>query len=254
MMKLFYSPVHDFIHKSVVVAEEVEVWPQIEEVAVYPRKDGYSIAAINPLQKVPTLALDDGSVLYGSQTIVEYLDSISANGFHVYPTPGPARWNALTRLALADILFDVVVRIGQERLPPTPGTHIVEWNWPKVIRTLDEMERNARVTRDFDIGHVGTLQALTYLERQVAMVMPKPAPETFDWRIGRPSLSAWFNRTIERPSVARHFKKPFAGDDSAEFCQRKIAEVLRAQGRDPGPLTLLKVDFVAPVSADAHAH
>lgn len=250
-MKLFYSPIHDFIHKSVVVAEEVGVWSQIEEVAVYPRKNGYSIAAINPLQKVPTLALSDGSVLYGSQTIVEYLDSISANGQHVYPPPGPLRWNALTRLALADICFDIVVRIGQERLPKDPGTHIVQWNWPKLIRAFDQMELDARSARGFDVGHIGTLQALTYFERQVAMVMPKPAPESYDWRGGRPALTTWFAEVVKRPSVANHYKKTFVGDDSAEFCQAKISEVLSAQGRDPGRRPLPNVDFVAPGDASA---
>lgn len=253
-IKLFYSPVHDFIHKSVVVAEEVGVWSMIEEVPVYPRRHGYSIAAINPLQKVPTLALADGTVLYGSQTIVEYLDSVSVNGIHVYPAAGLRRWSALRRLALADIFFDVIVRIGQERLPKEPGTHIVKWNWPKLLRALDQMDIDIATADDFDIGHIGTLQALTYLERQVDMVLPSPAPKTFDWREGRPRLADWFERAIARPSVASHYKKPFAGEDSPEYCQAKIAEVLRAQGRTPGPVTLPSVDFVAPETADISAH
>ena len=136
-MKLFYSPINDFIHKSVVVAEEVGVWNRIEPVPVYPRQPGYSIASINPLSKVPTLALDDGTILFGSQAIVEYLDSISVNGAHVYPPSGPARWDALTRLALADIFFDVTVRMTQERLLDEPGQHVIQWNWPKLMRALD---------------------------------------------------------------------------------------------------------------------
>ncbi|NKB43139.1 MAG: hypothetical protein GKS03_02555 [Alphaproteobacteria bacterium] len=104
-MKLFYSPTHNFIHKSVVVAEEVGVWDQIEEVPVYPREHGYSIAAINPLAKVPTLALEDGTVLFGSQTVAEYLDSISANAVRVFPASGPDRWDALTRLSRADLFL-----------------------------------------------------------------------------------------------------------------------------------------------------
>jgi glutathione S-transferase len=257
-MMLFYSPVHDFIHKSVVVAEEVGVWPEIVEVPVYPRKHGYSIAAINPLQKVPTLALDDGTILYGSQTIAEYLDSISRNGAHVYPPAGPARWNALTRLARADIIFDLIVRVGQERLAVTPGAHIVQWNWPKFVRSFDQMEQEAGGYATFDIGHIGTLQALTYFDRQMSMTLPAPAPPNYNWRDGRPKLAAWFDRIITRRSVAAHFKKPQLGpdrrgDDSPEFCQAQVAKVLHAQGRDPGPLALPAVDFVSPETAPAEA-
>jgi len=252
-MKLFYSPIHDFIHKSVVVAEEVGVWDQIEAVPVYPRTHGYSIAAINPLAKVPTLVLEDGVVLFGSQVIAEYLDSISANGVRVYPPAGPKRWNALTRLALADIFFDLVVRIIHEHLIDTPGEHIVQWTWPKLMRGLDRMEHDAVSAEGFDIGHIGTLQALTYFDRQVAVTLPSPAPATFDWREGRPGLTAWFEKAIVRRSVAAHFKQPYVGDDSPEFCQRKVAEVLRVQGRaaDPATAELPLVDFVVPATASA---
>ena len=258
-MKLFYSPVHDFIHKSVVVAEEVGVWADIEEVPVYPRRHGYSIAAINPLQKVPTLALNDGTVLYGSQTIAEYLDSIGRNGVHVYPPSGPKRWNALTRLARADIIFDLIVRVGHERLVAAPAAHIVKWNWPKFERSFDQMECEAAADSGFDVGHIGTLQALTYFDRQVSMTLPDPVPVNYNWRDGRPKLAAWFERAIARRSVAAHFRKPHVGDDSPEFCQAKIAEVLRVQGRDPGPapLPLPAVDFVTPdavPAAAAHKH
>lgn len=245
-MKLFYSPTHSFIHKSVVVAEEVGVWDHIEEVPVYPRKDGYSLAAINPLAKVPTLALEDGTVLFGSQTVVEYLDSISTNGVHVYPAPGPKRWDALTRLALADTFFDMVTRVIHERLLAEPGQHIVQWHWPKFMRTLDRMERDAKRVDGFDIGHVGTLQALTFFERQVALTLPPPAPATFDWREGRPTLTAWFDKAVQRPSVAKHFNTEFEGDDSPAFCKTKIADVLRAQGRVVADSAFPPPDFVAP--------
>lgn len=254
-MKLFYTPTHSFIHKSVVVAEEVGVWEQIEEVPVYPRKDGYSLAAINPLAKVPTLALADGTVLFGSQTVVEYLDSISTNGVHLYPAPGPvtgsARWDALTRLALADTFFDMVTRVIHERLLAEPGEHIVKWHWPKFMRTLDRMESDAKTLEGFDIGQVGTLQALTFFERQVALTLPPPAPATFDWREDRPALTDWFDQMIQRPSIANHFNTTFEGDDSPEFCQAKIAEVLRAQGQDAEDGAFPSSDFIAPDGGSA---
>jgi len=252
-MKLFYSPIHDFIHKSVVVAEEVGVWNRIDPVPVYPRQAGYSIASINPLSKVPTLALDDGTILFGSQTIVEYLDSISANGAHVYPPPGPARWDALARLALADIFFDVTVRMTQERLLDEPGQHVIQWNWPKLMRALDRMDEDVKSLETFDIGCVGTLQALTYFERQCKLPWPKPAVENYEWREGRSNLKAWFAQAIQRASVANHYNRPFEGDDSPEFCQKNVAEVLQAQGKS-ATTAITEVDFTAPSAKGASLH
>ena len=92
-IKLFYSPFHTFIHKVLVTIHEAGLWNDVEFVAVFPFKDlngkdqgdNYSITAINPLDKVPTLALDNGQVVYGSQAIVECVDSMSKIGHSSLP-------------------------------------------------------------------------------------------------------------------------------------------------------------------------
>ena len=71
-MKLFYSPFHTFIHKVLVTAHEAGLWDELTFVPTYPYKnrqgedqgDRYSLAPINPLNKVPTLVLDDGQVVW----------------------------------------------------------------------------------------------------------------------------------------------------------------------------------------------
>ena len=52
----------------------------------------------NPLNKIPTLVLDDGTVLYDSYVIIEYLDSLV--GGRLIPKEGPARFTELRRHAL----------------------------------------------------------------------------------------------------------------------------------------------------------
>lgn len=240
-MKLFYSPIHGFIHKVLVVAHEAGVWDRIEFVPIYPMRDGYSIAAINPLHKVPTLALKDGTVLYGSQTIVEYLDHVGKR--RLYPKPGPRRWDALRRLALADTVFEVTVNMALEKGEKPMRESVYTWYWPKVVRALDQMEADAARVRGFDVGHAATLHALSYLDRQLSKGLPPPVPAGYDWRVGRPKLTAWWNKALERPSVKSHFNKDYRGDDSAEFAQSQVAEVLRAQGkRVSGPPRSQKVD------------
>ncbi|MEQ8508155.1 MAG: glutathione S-transferase family protein [Rhodospirillaceae bacterium] len=247
-MKLFYSPIHGFIHKVLVTSHEVGVWDQLEFVPVYPISDGYSIAAINPLHKVPTLALEDGTVLYGSQTVVEYLDSLSTTGHHLYPAAGPARWDALRRLALADTLFEVTVVMALEKLEKPHREVVFKWNWAKVVRAVDQMEEDAAKGFDsFDIGQASALHGLSYLDRQTTKGLRPPVPEGWNWRDGRPALTAWWDQAIQRPSVLSHFNKEYEGEDSAEYCQTKVAEVLRAQGKPaPDKPVPVPVDFVPP--------
>lgn len=240
-IKLFYSPIHGFIHKVLVVAHETGLWDRLEFVPIFPMRDGFSIAAINPLHKVPTLALADGTVLYGSQTVVEYLDLLSRKN-KLYPKLGPARWDALRRLALADTMFEVTVNVALELNEKPMRPSVFAWFWPKIQRGLDQMETDAGKAKGFDIGHASTLHALSYLDRQLGKGLPAPVPAGYDWRTGRPKLKAWWNRAIQRPSVKAHFQKEYTGDQSAAFAQQKVIEVLRAQGRPP----------VIPTNVDYH--
>lgn len=242
-MKLFYSPIHGFIHKALVAAHEAGVWDKIQFVPIYPMRDGYSIAAINPLHKVPTLALNDGTVLYSSQTVVEYLDSLSKKK-KLYPKSGPARWDALRRLSLADTMFEVTVNMALEKgeVPMRPS--VFSWYWPKVERALDQMEVDAAKLKGFDIGQAATLHALSYLDRQLGKGLKPPVPEGYDWRAGRPKLTAWWTSALKRPSVTSHFNKDYTGPDTAEFAAEQVAEVLRAQGKKAaGQRAPQKVDY-----------
>src|ERR1700758_601087 len=63
-----------------------------------------SVRRQNPLGKIPALILDDGTVLYDSRVILEYLDH-RAGGGRIVPA-GPARFDALPRQALADGIMD----------------------------------------------------------------------------------------------------------------------------------------------------
>lgn len=241
-MKLFYSPIHGFIHKVLVVAHEAGAWDKIEFVPIYPMRDGYSIAAINPLHKVPTLALKDGTVLYGSQTIAEYLDSL-AKTKKLYPAAGAKRWDALRRLALADTVFEVTVNMALEKGEVPMRESVFTWYWPKVERALDQMEIDAGNTKGFDIGGAATLHALSYLDRQLNKGLKPPVPAGYNWRKGRPKLTAWWNKALKRPSVTSHFNKDFTGPDSAEFAAAQVAEVVRAQGKKAKTVKPQKVDY-----------
>ncbi len=227
-MKLFYSPIHAFAHKALITAHEAGVWDQIVPVAVYPFREGYDLTPINPLGKVPTLALDDGTVIYGSQAVVEYLDSLAPGGRALYPEPGPVRWDALRRLALADTVFDIATQLTMDDNYSDggePRSKFIDWLWPKIGKGLAVMNQDAETGHAFDIGDASALHTLTYLDLVVPKYVPEPIPRDFNWRKGNAALEKWFNEAMQRPSAQSHFQKPFEGDDSPDNCTAKVGEV-----------------------------
>ena len=90
-MKLFFNNASPFVRKVRVFARETGLDKNIEEIttAVSPVQENASLAQANPLKKIPALVLDDGTALFDSPVICEYLDSLHA-GRKLFPAAGPA--------------------------------------------------------------------------------------------------------------------------------------------------------------------
>ena len=74
-MKLLASPASPYTRKVRIVLTEKKIDCDIEQVDVAPAEN--PVNAHNPLGKIPTLVLDDGTALYDSRVIVEFLDGKS---------------------------------------------------------------------------------------------------------------------------------------------------------------------------------
>ena len=101
-MKLHWSPRSPFVRKVMIAAHELGRGgpaSQTVRTVVAMTKPNAALLADNPIGKIPTLVLDDGTAIYDSLVICEYLDSLA--GPRLFPPAGPARWTALTRHALA---------------------------------------------------------------------------------------------------------------------------------------------------------
>src|SRR5438309_10770019 len=74
-MKLLASLASPYTRKVRIVLAEKKIECEVQLVDVNPLDN--PVNAHNPLGKVPTLVLDDGSALYDSRVIAEFLDSVS---------------------------------------------------------------------------------------------------------------------------------------------------------------------------------
>ena len=195
-MKLLWSSRSPFVRKVMVAAHEVGVAGRIatERVVVGADKPNPRVMALNPLNKIPTLVLDDGAVLYDSRVIAEYLDSLH-DGPKLFPADPAARWRALRRQALGDGLMEVIVlRLGEQSRPKETqsGGHLSSFRL-KIGSALDCIEtEGADPASPTDIGHIAIGCALAHLDFRFAADA---------WRTGRPRLSAWHRAFAERPSM-----------------------------------------------------
>ena len=185
-MKLRYSATSPYVRKVMVTAIELGMADGIELLPTNVWDPATDIATHNPLGKVPALALDDGTVLYDSPVICDYLDSLSGDP-KLYPARGPERWTALRHQALADGIMDAAVnRLLESKRPP--GEKSDAWiGRQKVVidRALDELEREADSLDDpLTIGHIAIGCVLGYLDFRFS---------EDNWRAERPALADWFD-------------------------------------------------------------
>jgi glutathione S-transferase len=148
----------------------------------------------NPLNKIPTLVLDDGSALFDSPVICEYLDAVDGNP-QLVPTKGKARIDALRRQALGDGYLDMLLLWRNERERPVALQYekLLSAFQTKSDATLTLLESEAGGLDDgFDIGHIAIGTALGYLDFRF--------PDQ-DWRAAAPRLAAWHKRFASRPSA-----------------------------------------------------
>ena len=192
-MKLRYSTTSPFVRKVHVVAIETGQIDKIDLVKTNTADPASGLNAHNPLNKVPALALDDGSTLYDSRVICEYLDAQAKGAF--FPASGPARWTALRRQALADGMMDAaVLRMMETRRPE--GQRSPEWDARqklKVTQGLMALEAD-HLGPQLDIGTLSVAIILDYLDFRF---------KAEDWRAKHPKLTAWHKTFATRASLQK---------------------------------------------------
>jgi glutathione S-transferase len=196
-MKLYISPQSPFARKVRVVARETGLAARIEEVVatVSPIKANAEVGRSNPLMKIPTLVLDDGSALFDSPVICEYLDSLHG-GRQLFPAAGAARWTALKLQAAGDGILDAGILARYETVLRPKELQWADWKAgqrEKWQAGLDLLEReSAALAGEPTIGSITAACALGWLDFRYG---------DEDWRASRPALARWYEGFAVRPSM-----------------------------------------------------
>jgi glutathione S-transferase len=194
-MKLHWSPRSPFVRKVMIVAHERGLLDRITCVRTIAEtaRPHAELMRHNPLSKIPTLVLEDGTVLYDSAVICEYLDAVSGAP-QLFPQQQSARMTALKRQALADGFLDLLVLNRNERARAQPSALHLKSAAVRTAAVLDHLERDAETlsATPFDIGHIAIGCALSYLDFRYA---------DDDWRKDRRRIADWHEVFAARPSV-----------------------------------------------------
>jgi glutathione S-transferase len=219
-MKLLYQTHSPYARKVLVAAYEMGLHETLTVVhhETSPTRRNAEVFALNPLGKVPVLICDDGTVLFDSNVICEYLDGLHP-GPPLIPSQPQLHFRALKMQALAQGIADagITARWESERRP-------AELRWPtmhdaqvaKVAAACDFLEheldtrhtaasatpadaaaydgRNPEVAlaeRRPDIGDIALVTALSWVEFR----------RVYDFLTGRPRLARWYTALCARPSM-----------------------------------------------------
>lgn len=138
----------------------------------------------NPLGKIPALVLDDGTTLFDSRVIVEYLDHLAGGGT-LFPRDPAARFAQLRLQALCDGLLDAGVLIVYEGRYRPPEMQVQSWldrQRGKIVRGLAALEQEPPPVEP-TIGQVALACVLGYCDLRLGGA----------WRRDHPRLVAWLD-------------------------------------------------------------
>ena len=193
-MKLHWSPKSPYVRKVMICAHELGCTDQlllVRSVAAMLNPNP-AIMADNPLGKIPTLVLDDGSTLFDSRVICEYLNERYAGA--LFPKEAATKWQALRWQAFGDGLLDALILWRNERERVEPLTPLIDAFQVKTLTSLAqlELETDALSASHFAIGHITLVCALGYLDFRF---------DALAWRSRTPRLAAWFANQSMRESL-----------------------------------------------------
>lgn len=195
VLNLIASPTSPYVRKVRVALAEKKI--EYQMVNASPWEPGNPVHAYSPLGKVPVLVLDDGTQLFDSRVIVEYLDTVSPVS-RLIPEPNRQRIEVKRWEALADGICDATQAIVLEHRRPVKQQNKdwIERQRQKIGAGVAELARELGDKawcngEAYTLADIATGCALGYLELRYAEL---------DWRREHSNLAKFAEKLAKRPS------------------------------------------------------
>jgi glutathione S-transferase len=197
-MKLLASPASPYVRKVRIVLAEKKIECEIELVDVQPVDN--PVNQHNPLGKIPTLVLDDGTALYDSRVIAEFLDNVSPISRLV---PGDIRERVQVRRweALADGVVEAAMLVRYEAMRERR-----EQSKPWLDKQLARAQRGMALMAA-ELNGRAWCHGDRYSLADIALGccvgwLGFRRPGDIDWQADYPALARHYQKLLERPAFA----------------------------------------------------
>jgi glutathione S-transferase len=191
MMILRSSPPSPFGRKVKLASGILGLDNQISIEKADPTDAADTLRQQNPLGKIPALIIEDGSVIYDSPVILEYLDH-RAGGNKIIPSEPGARFAALTLEALCDGILDACILLVYEGRWRPAEMKVQKWvdhQTGKVERAFAVLEAAPpKLDAIPNVGAITLACALGYQDLRFDGI----------WRKQYPKLVAWLDEFAAR--------------------------------------------------------
>jgi glutathione S-transferase len=138
----------------------------------------------NPIGKIPALIIEDGTVLYDSPVILEYLDHRAGDG-KIVPHEPNARFAALTLQGLCDGILDACILLVYEGRWRPPEMAVQKWidhQRGKVERAMSALEAAPPALGAMpNVGQITLACALGYGDLRFEGKWRKDHPRLVKW-------------------------------------------------------------------------
>ena len=205
-MRLFHSPGSPYARIARMAVIELGLEDRVAAEEATLRDPSSVLLPHNPVGRVPTLVLDDGTAITETTAVLMMLDSLVEPARRLLP--GPENPRALAAYGRVLGALDGIAVWNRELRRPeherSPG--VIALEALRAVRVADALEQEAArggfAARD--AAWFALVSLLGYCERRHT---------AFAWRQGRPALAALFDAAQARPAVTRTV--PPAGMGSA---------------------------------------
>ncbi len=197
-MRLFFSAGSPFARIVRIALLETGLDEQVTKHEIS-RQRLYSpasdVLSFNPVGRVPTLELDNGSILTESKLILDFIDALNP-GRKLLPRDGSDGWRILAEMGQASGLLEgIVTWLRALRLPDREsGAAIITKEAARVNRTADALD--SAVAGGAFSGPINAAQIV--LGSALGLVQARLT--SWRWRQERSHLSGWYDFIAARPS------------------------------------------------------
>ncbi len=195
-MRLFATETSPYARKVRMALLEKNIPCEVEWVNL--RAQDHAALSHNPLGKIPVLLRNDGSAVYDSAVIIQYLEMLRPDPA-IIPKDPEARIEALRVEALASGIMDTTIAwvLEQRHAADCQDLNMLQRARGKVTTALAMLQEESRVWKDaasapvLNLSQIATVAAVGYVDLR--------AP---DFLVQFPDLLAWMHSMRLRPSVS----------------------------------------------------